>query len=182
MPGVCTAFDIQKKKKNLHKQSGHCDHSHQHKNHNDISLAALFKSEDVLAAPGWSQLRAAALFRQNSVKIAFPKSPPNLCTLEDRSLEEKAIIKRKPASEGSDFIMFPCCYFHHRLFSIPLFFFSFFSSFPSSCCLRSHLLGAHNDFYDNCAEEGSTGMQRELQWDRFVSGGTFLHPEAFSQF
>jgi len=61
---------------------------------------------------------------QQSVKIAFMKSPSNTWALKDRSLKEKAIIKRKPASYGSDFIMFSCCYFHHRLFYIPHLFFS----------------------------------------------------------
>lgn len=117
---------------------------------------------------------------QLGVKIAFPKSAPKICALKDGPLKEKAIIKKKPASYGPDFIMFSCCYFHHRLFYIPHFF-SFFFSPPSSCSLRSHLFGAHNDFYDNFAEKGSTWMQRELQWDRNVSGGTSLLPETFSQ-
>lgn len=93
------------------------------------------------------------------VKIAFMNSPSNIWALKDGSLKEKAIIKRKPASYGSDFIMFSCCYFHHGLFYIPHLFF-----FPSwSCILRSHLFGAHNDFYDNFPEKWRTWLQRELQ-------------------
>ena len=112
---------------------------------------------------------------QQSVKIAFMKSPSNTWALKDRSLKEKAIIKRKPASYGSDFIMFSCCYFHHRLFYIPHLFFSLWS-----CILRSHLFRARNDFYDNFPEEWRTRMERELQLDRYRSGRIFLRLETFS--
>lgn len=112
---------------------------------------------------------------QQSVKIAFMKSPSNIWTLKDGSLKEKAIIKRKPASYGSDFIMFSCCYFHHRLFYIPHLFFSLWS-----CFLRSHLFRAHNDFYDNFPEKWRTWMQRELQLDRYISRRIFLRLETFS--